>query len=188
MGGIVPMMSPSPVQNARSLFYAQQDQPIAEMRPGIRARAAKRADAPAMRAATGAPAAAAHPGIRYSLVRVETDGQAVEVLPSELKDGDAVALRVTANQAGLLRVSSAGATVAATTLARMDSFTTPPLTVSGQEITVVFTSSGAGAFPAGFAGATTVTRQTPPGEKATYVVNASPGASSLAFSMSLKRR
>jgi hypothetical protein len=178
IGGIVgnvPSAAPPPppqAQNARALYYAEAE-PVRDFRTRAMA---------TVTSSTGRPPMGAHLGVRYSFFRTQSDGERVEVLPSELKQGDSVSLRFIANEAGTLRVTSgADIVVASAALGRLNSFTTPAFAVEGQEITVTFDRQSGAA-----SNAMSAARQTEPGEKSTYVVNTTPGAGRLLFTISLK--
>jgi hypothetical protein len=189
VGGIfraAPLPEPPPpaVPNARALYYGEPE-PARDFRV-LRAAPRSVRPAPSTRMATGAALSAAYPGIRYTFLRVDPAGQSTEVLPSELKDGELVALRITPNDSGTLRVTAGAGTIGATRVEKMNPFTTPAFTAAGQEITVTFDRQAVPASSA-FAGSTSIAQQTAADEKATYVVSATPGADRVVFTIRLKR-
>jgi hypothetical protein len=82
----------------------------------------------------GARVQPANAGLRYTILRKEAAGNFVEVDPSELKAGDTVALRITANSGGFLSING-GKPVA---ISGMTPHTSAPLAPGQQEVRVVF--------------------------------------------------
>jgi hypothetical protein len=113
-------------------------------------------------------------GLRYSILRRE-GAQLVDADPQDLKQGETLVLRFTANVNGYLSV--AGATPVA--LTAMQPYTTPPL--ASDEIKVVFARLPQTALATAMAPLTEVAG------RETYVANALP-SSPLGFTIALKRK
>jgi hypothetical protein len=139
--------------SAQMLFYGNQNRPVA-----------------IARLATGAGSAGApvdHVGIRYTILRKQLGGNFAEIDPAELKTGDTIELRLTANTSGFLSIGG----TAPVAISAMTPYTTPPLASGQQEVRVVFTRQQQQGATAGVQPIIEVQ------ERATYVVNPTAGQS-----------
>ena len=115
-------------------------------------------------------------GVRYTFLRKE-GVELVETGPEDLKQGDAVALRITTNANGYLSVGGAEPVA----LTSMQPYTTPPVPADQNEVKVVFSRQPQTAVAAAAALVTEVR------DRETFVVNTFP-APALAFTITLKRK
>jgi hypothetical protein len=106
----------------------------------------------------------ANAGVRYSILRKQPAGDFAEIDAAELKSGDIVALKITANSSGFLSVNGA----APVPVSGMTPYTTPPLPAGQQEVRVVFARQRQ-------TGAPVVQTVSEVEDRSTYVVNPMPG-------------
>ena len=79
-----------------------------------------------------------HVGVRYRLLRQTPGGGFVEADPDSLKIGDTVKVELTANEAGLLSVTSAGRNLFTRQVQKLAVYTTDPLKDTELELSVRF--------------------------------------------------
>jgi hypothetical protein len=112
----------------------------------------------------GASPQPANTGIRYSILRKQPGGDFAEIDAAELKTGDIVELKITANSSGFLSVNG-GVPVP---VSAMTPYTTAPLPAGQQEVRVVFARQRQTGAPA-------VQTVSEVEDRSTYVVNPMPG-------------
>jgi hypothetical protein len=194
IGGVPPTLAPQaavpPV--AAPMFQTQADANAPQIAPLQRPLRAAMPRQPSARArffgalaepsfrvqssAAGKVAQSQFPGLRYTFLRRE-GSEFVEAGLEDLKQGDTVEIRITANANGYLSVS--GAEPVAVTA--MQPYTTPPLPPEQSEVSLVFAKTPRTALATPAAVATEVQ------DRETFVVNTQPAAE-IGFTITLTRK
>lgn len=202
--GAVDAVTPA---NARDLFYGtppaqnlvapppavqeQQPAPIQQQQRGQQGQQGAQAVVQLGAAAKALQAQrVTHVGVRYRLLRQTPGGEFVEADPDSLKTGDTVKVELTANEAGLLSVTSGGRSLFNRQVEKLAVYTTDALKDNERELSVRFARiepvivRGTAAFQQR-KDETAANIQPVANERATYVMG-DPASQVVRFTISLK--